>query len=186
MRLLQTTVFIVGLFFLLFDIISDCCLVYIANPFTLFALHFLQNHDVQSWTSFYRSPAWFQWRGISFELVCLHHIAQIKSALGISGMDTREYSWQSFTPGAGAQIDLLIDRKDGMIHLCEMKFTDDPYEMTKSDYDQLQHRLSVFLREAHPTKALNLTLVSACRVKEGKYTSTLQNIITGDSLFSPI
>ena len=158
----------------------------LTDPFTLFALHFLQNRGVQSWTGFYRSPAWFHWRGISFELVCLHHISQIKSALGISGMDTREYSWQSFTPGSSAQIDLLIDRKDGMIHLCEMKFTDDPYEMTKSDYDQLQHRLSVFLRETHPTKALNLTLVSACGVKEGKYTSTVQNIITGDALFSLI
>ena len=154
------------------------------DPFALFALRFLQRNEYPSWTSYYRTPAYFAWRGNAFEMVCLHHIPQLKTALGISAVETRESGWQSFQADAAVQIDLIIDRQDGVIHLCEMKFTDEPYEVTKEAYDQLQHRLSVFLAETKPKKAIHITLICANGIKAGKYTSIAQNLLTGDALFS--
>jgi len=69
------------------------------------------------------SPKNRAWSGYAFEQVCLYHLPQIKKALGISGIETRSYSWKSVTPENGAQIDLVIDRRDGVINICEMKFS---------------------------------------------------------------
>ena len=154
------------------------------DPFTLFALRFLQKREVSSWMQYYRSPSYYAWRGNAFEMVCLHHIRQLKYALGISGVETREYGWQSALPGLQAQVDLLIDRKDGVIHLCEMKCTDEPYVLSKEEYDQLQRRLSVFIQEVQPKKAVHLTLISANGIQPGKYNHVAQNLLTGDDLFS--
>lgn len=154
----------------------------LTDPYSLFALRFLKKREFPSWAAFFRTPAYFAWRGNAFEMVCLHHIPQLKSALGISGVQTRESAWQSAPPDA-AQIDLLIDRTDGVIHLCELKFTDDPYEVTREAYDQLLHRLSVFQRETNQKKAVHITLISANGFKAGKYTSVAQHLLTGDALF---
>ena len=65
-------------------------------------------------------------------------------ALGISGVETQEYAWASTKSEHRAQIDLLIDRKDGIINLCEMKFSNEPYEITGDEYEKLQNRLFSF------------------------------------------
>ena len=94
-----------------------------------------------------------------------------------------EYAWRSEKSDPGAQIDLLIDRKDGVINLCEMKYTDGVFEMDKSEYEKLMNRLNAFQKEAHPKKAIHMTLVSANGLSKGKYASAFQNIITGEQLF---
>lgn len=155
----------------------------IIDPFTLFALTFLQDRKTVSWQLFYQSPAYYFWRGNAFENTCLCHIPQIKAALGIAAVSTSEYGWRSSSSEGRAQIDLLIDRADGLINLCEMKFTDDPYVVTKEAYEQLLHRLSVFRQEAKPKKAVHITLISANGVQPGKYINVAQNILDGDALF---
>ena len=74
-------------------------------------------------------------------------------------------------------------RKDDVINLCEMKYTDDIFEVEKSEYEKLMNRLSTFQKETHPRKAIHLTLVSANGLSNGKYASVFQNVITGDQLF---
>lgn len=64
------------------------------------------------------------WCGLSFELLCMMHITQLKETLGISGVQTRVCSWRSKSSGSGAdfhegaQIDLLIDRRDETVNIC--------------------------------------------------------------------
>ena len=84
----------------------------------------------------------------------------------------------------GSQIDLLIDRKDGVINLCEMKYTDGIFEMDKPEYERLMNRLASFEKEAKPNKALHITLISVNGLSNGKYASVFQNVIIGEQLFA--
>lgn len=155
----------------------------VIDSFTLFSLRFLIEPKQSSWMRYLHTAGYNAWRGNAFEILCLNHIPQMKAALGISGIDSQEYMWRSSGSEKGAQIDLLIDRSDGVINLCEMKYTDAPYTMNREEYEKLLNRLSVFEQEVNPGKAIHLTLVSANGVKGGSYLSAVQNVITGDDLF---
>ena len=155
----------------------------LVDPFVLFSLRFLRPHKQNSWMEYIHSPAYNAWRGNAFEICCVNHVPEIKAALGIAGVDTMEYAWRSETSNSGAQIDLLIDRKDGVINLCEMKYTDDVFELDKCEYEKLMNRLSIFQKETNPRKAIHMTLVSANGLSNGKYASVFQNVITGEQLF---
>ena len=155
----------------------------LVDPFVLFSLRFLVARRRTSWMEYIHSPSYNAWRGNAFEICCVNHVAEIKAALGIAGVETMEYAWRSEAPDAGAQIDLLIDRKDGVIDLCEMKYTDSAYELDKSEYGKLMNRLNAFQKEAHPQKAIHMTLITANGLSNGKYNSAFQNTITGEQLF---
>lgn len=155
----------------------------IIDPFVLFAISFLRDEKVKSWQNFIKSPGYYAWRGNAFELVCLEHIDQIKKVLGISGVETSEYSWRSKQKTGGAQIDLLIDRRDDMINICEMKFTDDEFAISKKYAEELRHKASVFIEETNPKKTVQFVLVTANGLKQNEYADVVQNVITGEQLF---
>lgn len=154
------------------------------DPFVLFAIRFLQRRELPSWNQYIHSPGYYAWRGNAFEIACLNHIPQIKAALGISGVSTSEYSWRSSSSDPGAQIDLIIDREDGLINLCEMKCTDNPYEIGKEEYEKLQNRRTAFIQEMKPKKAIHITLVCSGNVKQTAYLPVAQNILSEDDLFA--
>ena len=153
------------------------------DPFLLFCFRFLKKRELSSWITFRQTPAFYAWSGIAFETVCLHHVEQIKEALGIRGIETYEYSWRSERRKDGAQIDLVIDRKDNVINLCEMKFTQEPYDMNQDAERELIHKREVFREETGLQKALFLTLVSAQGTRNQCQPECIQNLITGDDLF---
>ena len=155
----------------------------LVDPFVLFSLRFLQPQRRNSWMEYIHSPSYNAWRGNAFEICCVNHVPEIKAVLGISGVDTMEYAWRSEKSDPGAQIDLLIDRKDGVIHLCEIKFTDAALEVDKAEYEKLMNRLSAFQQETCPGKAIHMTLITANGIAKGKYNSVFQNVITGEQLF---
>ena len=155
----------------------------LVDPFVLFSLRFLGPRKRNSWMEYIHSPSYNAWRGNAFEICCVNHISEIKATLGIAGVETKEYAWRSETSDPGAQIDLLIDRKDGVIDLCEMKYTDCAFEMDKTEYGKLMNRLSTFQEETHPKKAIHMTLISANGITKGKYASVFQNIISAEQLF---
>ncbi len=144
---------------------------------------FINNKKIDSWNEYINSPSYNSWRGNSFEIVCLNHIEQIKSTLGISGIETNEYSWRSKDKSECVQIDLIIDRKDGVINLCEMKYTNDEYMLDYDEQNRLQKRMTIFQKESGSKKAIHITLISANGFKRSKYSSIVQNEITGDELF---
>lgn len=155
----------------------------IIDPFISFALNFLQEPRFSSWLTFINTPAYYNWCGNAFETICLNHLDSIKRALGISGVETMSYSWRSKEQRPGAQIDLLIDRKDEVINICEMKFTNEPFEIDSKYEKNLQNKIYAFRNETLSKKALHLTLISASGLKNNEYTNVVQNVLTTDDLF---
>jgi hypothetical protein len=105
------------------------------DHYTLFYLAFIrgsEDSDKSYWLKVRETQGWRTWRGYAFEQVCLSHLDQLQRSLGVSGIITRAASWRSEESSPGAQIDLLIDRNDGVVTLCEMKYSDSEIALTKS------------------------------------------------------
>ncbi|MDR2197349.1 MAG: AAA family ATPase [Coriobacteriales bacterium] len=158
----------------------------LCDPFTTFYLTWMQRPATGSdnlWTSLMGSGAYHAWSGYAFEQVCLSHITQIKQALGIAGVRADIASWHSSNPGeAGAQIDLVIDRFDNVINLCEIKFSSREYLIDKAYDLVLRNKIGVFQRTTRTRKALHLTMITPYGVKPNTYHSVLQSEITMDDL----
>lgn len=162
----------------------------LSDFYTLFYNRFVKEHygkDENYWTHTLTSPAHNTWAGLAFETLCLQHVTQIKRQLGISGILSEDSSW--FAKGSngerGAQIDLVIDRSDNVINLCEMKFAKDEYEISKEDEEDLRHKANAFQTQTKTRKALHLTMVTTYGVKRGMYSDAIQSQVLLDHLFSP-
>lgn len=156
------------------------------DPFTLFWLRFVQGcDDARWWSANYEGGAVRAWTGRAFELVCLWHVPQILHALGIWGVSVSARSWRSRRSDPGAQIDLVLDRADNVVNLCEMKWVGSGTEYALDpDYAQeLRRKAEVFSAETKTTKALHITLVTPGGVKRNKYAGAVQAVVTADDLF---
>ena len=97
----------------------------LTDPFCLFYLKFVKNAESineEMWSSNVTSPRITAWRGFAFENVCFNHISAIKRTLGISGVSTRHSAWTKNDEEDGLQIDLIIERNDNIVNMCEIKF----------------------------------------------------------------
>ena len=157
------------------------------DPFCLFYLRFVKNSESlneEFWINNVSSPGIVAWRGFAFENVCFNHINSIKKALGISGVSTKHSAWSKHEEnGDGIQIDLIIERNDNIVNMCEIKFYGDEFSVDKS-YDRiLRNRCSV-LQEFIPKKcAIHSTLITTYGLKENEYKWDFVNVITMDDLF---
>lgn len=165
----------------------------LTDMFSLFFLRFVANknsQDEQFWSNMRNDGSRNAWSGYAFEQVCLHHIRQIKKALGISGVLANVYSWSSrpFVDVTGAewkggQIDMLIDRADGAINICEMKYANDEYTIT-ADYEQrLRDRMSSFRAATKTKKALLHTFITTYGVKRNMHSGLVNSEVRLDDLF---
>ena len=159
----------------------------LTDAFTLFHFHFAAENkykDEAFWTNSLNSGKYRAWSGYAFETLCLNHISQIKQALGIDGIQSRACCWTSKHEEnlRGAQIDLLIDRADQTINLCEMKFSRAEYEITKQDDEDFENKIETFLRQTKTRKSLMLTLITSFGIKQGKYSGHIQRQLTLDDL----
>lgn len=154
------------------------------DPLTLFYLAFLETGKIDSWIEFVGSPAYNAWVGLAFERVCLLHTSQIKKALGITGVSSHEYSWKSKASKPGAQIDLLIDRKDDVINICEIKYSSEEYAINAQYEKNLIYKTEAFRKETNNKKALFLTMITTSGIAQGKHKNIVVNEVTGDDLFS--
>ncbi|MBR3312506.1 MAG: AAA family ATPase [Atopobiaceae bacterium] len=145
------------------------------DPFTLFHLRLIEPGEVDSWLGYLGTPSYIAWSGLAFELVCLHHVEGIKRELGIWGIESSACAWRSKKSTPGAQIDLLIDRRDDVISVCEMKFSREEFVITPAYEKQLRAKLDVFEREANPGKALHLTMITMEGVRHNaQYNAVVQ------------
>lgn len=157
--------------------------------YTLFYFKYIKSNkynDEHFWTNSLDTPQHNAWAGYSFEMLCLHHIKNIKAALGIAGVQTLVSSWRSKTSENGAQIDLIIDRKDQTINLCEMKFSTQGYTINKAEEERLQTRKMDFISETKTRKAVHLTMVTTFGIKPNMYSDRIQSEVTLESLFKPL
>ncbi len=161
------------------------------DNFTLFHLEFLSGRiDVSPgfWTATVTDPVQTSWRGRAFERLCLSHENQIKRALGISGVRTNSNSWvhaPTKDHPEGAQIDLLIDRADNVINLCEMKYTYGKYDLTSAEYDRLMRRRDIFVSVTGTRKSVHLTMITPNGVSDSPQRHMIQSEVTLDDLFIP-
>jgi AAA+ ATPase superfamily predicted ATPase len=155
--------------------------------YSLFYLKFIKDSqltDENNWINSIDSPAHRAWAGYAFEQVCLYHLPQIKQALGISGIQTSASSWRSNDAKQGAQIDLVIDRRDHVINLCEMKYSINPYVIDKKYADELRNKTGTFKTETNTRKSVFLTMVTSFGMQPNMHSIGLvQNSITMDALF---
>ncbi len=155
---------------------------------TLFHLRFVnedQGIDENFWTNTTNSPLRSNWQGYAFEQVCLHHLRQIKQALSVENILTNACSWttgKSDGSQDGAQIDLVLDRKDQIVDLCEIKYCDMLYEITKDYANKLTTRIDLFREKTKTRKALHLVMITPFGLKNNLYAGLIQNEITLDDL----
>ena len=153
--------------------------------YSLFFLKFIRDHRSShnnQWINGMDHPRKRAWAGYAYEQVCLTHIEQIKSGLGIAGIQTTVSSWV----GEGAQIDLVIDRRDRIINICEIKFSTGTFTINKSYAQQLKNKMNAFRENMDTQHPLFLTMITTFGVKRNKYAMSLvQNELTMDVLFTP-
>ena len=159
--------------------ISDC--------FCWFWLHFKEKMQITEsdyWQHHLKEPEISSWRGIAFEEVCMLHISQIKAALQIAGVASRESSLvvKGEKDKDGMQIDLLIDRADDVVNVCEMKFSKTAFVVTKSYEKKLTQRLAD-LESLMPEKTFHLTLVSVTPMDRNEYSDIFTSAVTAENLF---
>jgi len=158
-------------------------LTQLVDNFTLFHFRFMaenHRHDPHFWTSSSDTPLFRTWAGLAFERLCLQEVDALKRALGISGVICGTCAWR----GQGAQVDLLLDRNDRIVDLCEMKFCEGLYEIDRDDDIKLRTRRETFVRETACRKSVHLVLVTTHGLGNSKYQSVFQSVITLDDLFS--
>ena len=159
------------------------------DNFTLFYYKFIKDnvYDDNYWQNQINSPKVKAWSGLAFEKICLEHIAEIKKALGISGVYTEVNGWsckKDLDKGIfGSQIDLLIVRKDQIINLCEMKYSETDY-IVDLDFDKsMKKKISDFMNITKTKYAIHPTLITTYDVIENSYSKEIQSIIKSDDLF---
>ena len=157
----------------------------LTDMFTLFYLRFVKNNNGQDEHAWSRMGSGQKnaWTGYAFEQVCILHVSQIKAALGINGISSDVCSWYYQDSEGKAQIDLVIDRSDKNIDLCEMKYCDHEFELKKDYVEYLKERRDFFREKTKTRKTLRLTLVASGSIKRGKHLSSITGKVTLDDLF---
>ena len=168
---------------------SKNALYQLIDNYTLFYNRFLKenSYDENYWKSSSNSGEVNAWSGLAFERVCLEHIAQIKKALGISGVQTDVNSWRCDADPEkglqGSQIDLLIVRKDQIINVCEMKYSESDYSPDLAFDKAMRRKISDLMLATKTKFAIHSTLITTYEVAETSYSGNIQSIITAEELF---
>lgn len=161
-------------------------LVQLIDFYTLFYFNFVAERKKDSrtfWMQIQGKPAYATWCGYAFEILCLQHIQQILNALGISGIESNPCSWSGKDEESGIQLDLLIDRIDNVINVCEMKFSELPFELNKAYYEKSLSRVNRFRSISKTRKSTMLTFVSAAGLKDNSYARQIPKVLTLGDLF---
>src|SRR3990167_2680281 len=167
------------------------------DEYTLFYLDWiepvkntLQKKSLESryWQEKHNTPTWYNWAGYAFESICYKHINQIRKKLNISPSAIAN-GWR-YVPVAkskdkGAQIDLLFDRDDDAITICEIKYTNEPFSITKDYAENIKNKIAVFKERTRSKKQIFFVMISANGIKDTIYSEELvQGIITLEDLFA--
>jgi len=173
--------------YLSFGKMEKSSLYQLSDFYSLFYIKFIRgNHAMNEndWINGLGTPQQRAWSGYAFEQVCLAHLKQIKHALGIGGIQTNISSWINTGKGNKRQIDLVIDRKDDVINLCEMKFSIKPFTIDKNYHAELQDKIETFRTATRTTKSLFLTMITTFGIARNEYSNNLvQNSLIMDDLF---
>jgi AAA+ ATPase superfamily predicted ATPase len=156
------------------------------DSYTLFYFKYLaqnKNNDENFWTNSLNTPQHNAWAGYAFEILALQHVSEIKRALEIGGVQTTVSAWRSENSTPAAQIDLVIDRKDGIIDLCEIKFAKNQFVIDKDYEENLRNKISAFISENKTRKAIHLLMLTTYGISKNKYSGIVQKEVILDNFF---
>ncbi|KIG15534.1 archaeal ATPase [Enhygromyxa salina] len=167
------------------------------DEFSLFYLDWMDGAPASSfgargaryWMSRANTPAYRSWAGYAFEGICLKHTAEIEAALGIDGMANEVGTWRYVTrPGSdvsGAQVDLLFDRPDGIINLCELKYCSEEFVLSKAYAKELVTKVEIFKQRTKTKKDVVVTLITTHGLKPGLWNDeVIDSVVTADALMA--
>lgn len=161
----------------------------LSDNFILFYHDFIVKRKGKSnfWSAHSQTGITNAWRGLAFERVCAQHIPQIQKALGISGVYCNYYSWigHETEEYPAMQIDLIIDRADGIVNICEMKYTNGPFPISSDYLEELKLRCIRYQKEVAPRKGVQLTIVAAYGITKNNQASEINSVVAIDDLFEP-
>lgn len=155
----------------------------LSDEYSYFYLSFIEENSGQgknTWKKLQQSKKFNIWSGFSFETLCLKHVDQIKKGLNIETINSTNSSWFNDK----AQIDLLIDRDDGYVNICEMKFYNAPFNIDKNYVRKLRTKMDEFRTTTKTKKSFFLTMITANGVAPNKYsTEIMDKELTLECLF---
>ena len=152
--------------------------------FTLFHLTFAKKLTTDDyWEQHLNTPVINTWQGLAFEHVCMVHIQQIRHALGLDRIAVEYYSWRS-TEMPRVQADMIIERADRLINLCEIKFAQSEYVITAEEDRKMRNRMAAFVREAKTRHGILPTWITPYGLFKNEYAASINYQITMDDLFT--
>lgn len=154
--------------------------------YTLFYHAFVGKASMNTnyWTRVQGTPTVNSWFGLAYERVCMAHVAQIKKALGIGSVVTEAYSWRSKDAAHPAQVDLLIERADKMINLCEVKYSEGEYSLSQEEYLNIGRRVENFRTAVQTRYGIVPTLITTFGLAKGMYADSIHATVVLDDLFT--
>lgn len=159
----------------------------LVDPFCIFYQKFVKDQDglIDSfWQKSVTSQSVVSWRGFAFENVCLNHISQIKDALKIGGVITKQTVWHKRPDDKdGTQIDLLIQRNDNIVNMCEMKYYSGEFASDKAYHSKIMERRSLIEERIPKGMVVHSTLITTYGLKYNDYSGDFDNVITIEELF---
>ncbi|MFN8353581.1 MAG: ATP-binding protein [Spirosomataceae bacterium] len=171
-----------------FGLLQKNTIYKLIDEYSLFYLKFIEKNKTKNWEAIQNTASWRSWSGLTFESINHKHIRQIKQKLGISGIYSDESSWRfdGTSEENGCQIDLLIDRKDNCINLCEIKFAESEFTIDKKYAEEIHRKITVFKQKTGTRKTIFFTAISTYGLKPNEHKLRwVQNEIVLDDLFSP-
>ena len=155
----------------------------LVDLFTLFHLTYSKKLKTDDyWEQHLNTPVTNAWQGLAFEHVCMAHISQIRHALGLDRIAVEYYSWRSKnTPRA--QVDMIIERADRLINLCEIKYTQGEYTITASEDLKVRNRILAFTQETRTKCGILTTWITPFGLASNEYASQILYQVTLNDLF---
>ena len=157
------------------------------DSYSLFYFKFIQKNeynDEHFWTNSLDTPLHNTWAGYAFEKLALQHVAEIKNAMGIAGIQSSVSAWHSETADPAAQIDLVIKRKDGIINVLEIKYCNKKFTITKDYEENLQNKIFAFKAEIHARNTVHLVMLTTFGVNKNKHSEIVQKELVLNDLFN--
>jgi hypothetical protein len=141
----------------------------------------MKKHKGSKWTDIYQKQEYISWCGYAFETICLKHNFALKKALKCDQIKSENYAWSN----ANAQIDLVIDRDDNVIDLCEIKFSNDEISINEEYLQKLRKKENEFRNSTRTKKSLQTVMISTWGAKENEFSSAiLTKNLNADCLFT--
>jgi AAA+ ATPase superfamily predicted ATPase len=157
----------------------------LSDEYSKFYLKYIEpnmNQGENFWTTMFQQQSYVSWAGFNFETICLKHVSQIKKALKIEGIHSINSSWSS----EGVQIDLVIKRADNWINLCEMKFYNTSFKISKDELNRLKNKVSKFKEDTKTRDVVVITMISTYGIVEDEnFHEIVENSFDMDVLFEP-